>query len=98
MVDAMCTAAVAADVWDEFFCSAYCTAFQVCLVLKGVSHLKSCLQSKLMELRVRRNPGNARLRIIIPHVNISRVASPGREHCHSPVKGCWLARSHRHSR
>src|SRR5229473_566203 len=38
------------------------------------------------------------LRIILPHVNNSRVASPGREHCHSPVKGCWLARSHRHSR
>src|SRR2546427_2092260 len=36
--------------------------------------------------------------MIIPHVNVSRVASPGREHCHSPVKGCWLARSHRHSR
>ncbi len=30
--------------------------------------------------------------------NNSRVASPGREHCHSPVKGCWLARTHRHSR
>src|SRR5713226_8679584 len=38
------------------------------------------------------------LRIILPHVNSSRVASPGREHCHSPVKGCWLARTHRHSR
>jgi len=43
----VCTAAVPADVWDEFFCSAYCTAFQDCLVLEGLSHLKSCLQRSL---------------------------------------------------
>lgn len=98
VVDAMGAAAVSADIWNEFLCSAYCTAFQDCLVLRGLAHLKSCLQFSLKWLRALGNPGNARLTMIIPIVNNSRVASPGREHCHSPVKGCWLARSHRHSR
>ena len=44
VVDAVSVAAVPADVWNEFFCSAYCTALQDSLVLRGVSHLKSCLQ------------------------------------------------------
>jgi hypothetical protein len=34
--DAVGAAAVSADVWDEFFCSAYCTEFHDCLAL-GVS-------------------------------------------------------------
>ncbi len=48
MVDAVGAAAVPADVWNEFFCSAYCTAFQDYPVLEGVSHLKSCLQRELV--------------------------------------------------
>jgi len=36
----MGAAAVSADVWDEFFCSAYCTAFQDCLVLGEPCSLK----------------------------------------------------------
>lgn len=48
VVDAMGAAAVSADIWNEFLCSAYCTVFQDCLVLRGLAHLKSCLQRSLL--------------------------------------------------
>jgi len=41
--------------------------------------------------------GYARLRIASREMADSRVASPGCGHCHSPVKGWRLARTHRHS-
>ena len=40
VVDAVSVAAVPADVWNEFFCSAYCTALQDSLVPKGRKSLK----------------------------------------------------------
>jgi len=56
----VCAAAVSADVWDEFFCSAYCTVFQDCLEQRDVAHLKSCLQrscSSYERFEIRVTPG-----------------------------------------
>ena len=69
------------------------TSFQRCAGL-----LKSCLWKELCPLHLMVYLSNTRLRTVPRAKVFTRVASPGREHCHSPFKGCWLARSHRHSR
>jgi hypothetical protein len=97
MIDAVDSPAVSADIRDELFSAADCAILQDSLPLRAVWSLKIVPTRGRGRLLANKHQSYVRLRTISQAIMKTRVASPGREHCHSPVKGCWLARSHRHS-